>query len=153
MVHMMSKTIEISRKLAEWFLQNGLTICFETDPHIQELRAILAAPSIDRQEPVAWLVQCKKSGLVEQAEPSEEASNPEYWTDAFPVYTSPSAPVPAWTTDDIATADADGLRNGRASVVMPEKRTNFDYRELGDDGYIAAKEWNAAIDKFKELNK
>lgn len=39
-------------------------------------------------ELVAWLTKCKKSGLVEQAEPNEKASNPEHWTDAFPVYNS-----------------------------------------------------------------
>ncbi len=38
------------------------------------------------KEPIAWLVQCKLSDLVEQAEPNEKACNPEYWTDAFPVY-------------------------------------------------------------------
>jgi hypothetical protein len=38
-------------------------------------------------EPVAWLTKCKHSGLVEQAEPNEKASNPAHWTDAFPVYT------------------------------------------------------------------
>lgn len=42
------------------------------------------------QEPIAWLVRCKLSGLVEEAEPNEKASNPEYWTDAFPVYIKPS---------------------------------------------------------------
>lgn len=28
-------------------------------------------------------------------------------------------------------------------VALPAKRTNFDYKQLGDDGYVAAKEWNA----------
>ena len=42
-------------------------------------------------EPVAWLTKCKQSGLVEQAEPNEKASNPEHWTDAFPVYDSPKS--------------------------------------------------------------
>jgi hypothetical protein len=38
------------------------------------------------------------------------------------------------------------------AVVMPGKRTNFDYRELGDDGYVAAKEWNACLDEVALLN-
>lgn len=42
-------------------------------------------------EQVAWLTKCKQSGLVEQAEPNEKASNPEHWTDAFPVYDSPKS--------------------------------------------------------------
>ena len=49
------------------------------------------------KEPIAWLVQCKRSGLVEQAEPNEKASNPKYWTDAFPVFT---APMTVSLTDD-----------------------------------------------------
>ena len=53
-----------------------------------ELREILAKPYMHQGEPVAWLAKCKKSGLVEQAEPNEKASNPEHWTDAFPVYSS-----------------------------------------------------------------
>lgn len=39
-----------------------------------------------KEEPFAWVVQCKSSGLIEQAEPHEKATNPNYWTDAFPVY-------------------------------------------------------------------
>lgn len=66
------------------------------------------------QEPVAWLVQCKSSGLFEQAEPMEKATNPE-WTDAFPVYAAPqlvqvplkTMPDPDWKGDvDEATYKA-----------------------------------------------
>lgn len=47
-------------------------------------RAVLAKAG--EQEPVAWIVRCKRSGLIGQAEPNEKATNPDYWTDSFPVY-------------------------------------------------------------------
>ena len=45
-------------------------------------------------EPVAWIVKNKESGDIEIAEPHETATNPKYWTDAFPVYTAPPATEP-----------------------------------------------------------
>ena len=37
-------------------------------------------------EPVAWIAQNKNTGEVEIDEPFAKATNPKYWTDAFPVY-------------------------------------------------------------------
>lgn len=37
-------------------------------------------------EPVAWLIQCQHSGLVEQAVPNDKSDYPEDWSDSFPVY-------------------------------------------------------------------
>lgn len=48
-------------------------------------------------EPVAWLSRCIKGrgqGQVEFAEPNEKATNPEYWTDGFPVYAAPPPALP-----------------------------------------------------------
>ncbi len=50
-----------------------------------QARADRTAPD----ELVAWVTKCRSSGLIEQCEPNEKASNPAYWTDAFPVYTAP----------------------------------------------------------------
>lgn len=44
------------------------------------------------------------------------------------------------------------LKAQPSGVVLPELKTNFDYRDLGDDGYIAAQEWNAAIKEVARLN-
>ena len=52
-------------------------------------RAIIAANDAQRQaqqKPVAWLTQFKGSDLFEQTEAHEKASNPDKWTDAFPVF-------------------------------------------------------------------
>ncbi|EBF0275039.1 hypothetical protein DB992_12495 [Salmonella enterica] len=44
-------------------------------------------------EPVAWIAKKKTTGEMELDEPHAKATNPKYWTDAFPVYTTPPAPV------------------------------------------------------------
>lgn len=44
-----------------------------------------AQPVAD-SEPVAWIAQNKNTGEVEIDEPFAKATNPKYWTDAFPVY-------------------------------------------------------------------
>lgn len=40
-------------------------------------------------EPVAWVSKKKTTGEIELDDPHAIATNPKYWTDAFPVYTSP----------------------------------------------------------------
>ncbi|MCA6701563.1 DUF551 domain-containing protein [Klebsiella pneumoniae] len=47
------------------------------------------------QEPVAWIAKSKATGEIELDEPHAIATNPEYWTDAFPVYEAPQLPQPA----------------------------------------------------------
>lgn len=49
--------------------------------------------AIDALSTAAWLVRNHATGSLELAEPNEKASNPEHWSDAFPVYTHPDAPV------------------------------------------------------------
>jgi len=50
-------------------------------------------------EVVAWLSKNKTSGTLELSEPNEKSSNPTYWTDAFPVYTATTKPVPMTETE------------------------------------------------------
>lgn len=51
---------------------------------VRELAAFRLA-AMD-SEPVAWIAQNKNTGEVEIDEPFAKATNPKYWTDAFPVY-------------------------------------------------------------------
>ncbi len=76
------------RTLTEW----------QTDAVMRVLSALTASAS----EPVTWLVKCIKGDFVgsfEIAQPNEKATNPEHWTDAFPVYASP---VPASEPEPVA---------------------------------------------------
>ncbi len=57
---------------------------------VKVIDEVLAASNA---EPVAWITKNKESGDIEIAEPHEIVKNHKYWTDAFPVYTTPQAPV------------------------------------------------------------
>lgn len=85
----MTPTIE-AMKQAHAVLQSGDLLCEVTAASI--MSAAIAAEEAQGVRVIAWLVQCKSSGLVEQAEPHEKATNPEQWTDAFPVFTHPALP-------------------------------------------------------------
>ncbi|MHB6680008.1 DUF551 domain-containing protein [Klebsiella pneumoniae] len=50
---------------------------------VDALEHLLAAMGA---EPVAWIAQNKNTGEIEIDEPFAKATNPKYWTDAFPVY-------------------------------------------------------------------
>ena len=67
----------------------------ETD-HVQcgeaSYLARMALAAMD-SEPVAWIAQNKNTGEVEIDEPFAKATNPKYWTDAFPVYRHAQQPV------------------------------------------------------------
>lgn len=76
--------------------------------------AIKNAAMVGGPHPLAWLTQCKASGLFEQAEPNEKAGNPEHWTDAFPVFAEQPAPV---------STDLSPLREYHAKAV--ENLTNY----------------------------
>lgn len=52
----------------------------------EAVRQALAA-----QVPVAWLVKRHGVDEYEISEPHRKASNPRYWSDAFPVYAAPQA--------------------------------------------------------------
>lgn len=55
------------------------------------------------QEPAAWIAKSKATGEIELDEPHAIATNPEYWTDAFPVYAAPQLPQPAVVPPEYAT--------------------------------------------------
>ena len=60
-----------------------------------------STPAAQHQgEPVAWLIQCQHSGLVEQSEPNNKSNHPDDWSDAFPVFREQPAPVAVTITDE-----------------------------------------------------
>ena len=71
------------------------------DPNVfVETRDVLALLASMEQEPAAWIVKNKATGEMELDEPHAIATNPEYWTDAFPVYAAPQLPQPAVVSFD-----------------------------------------------------
>ena len=71
--------------------------------------------------------------------------------------------APAQVLDKVSAAsNGDAIPSGdllpfvpepSPKLVLPNKRTNFDYRQLGDEGYTAAQCWNDAIDEVTRLNR
>lgn len=110
---MVSITRETAKQAAHLLAAHSTGPSLERDT-AEELRAALDKPAKRHQgEPVAWLTKCKPSGLVEQAEPNEKASNPEQWTDAFPVYDSPKTARSQFDYDRgfaVGTAECETLR-------------------------------------------
>lgn len=97
----------------------------------RELRALLAAPVVERQEPYTWM-RIDVDGNPYRCNPADHG-------DAFPLYTSPHAPV---------------------AVVLPEREEEEPYwsAELCPDfedrlEWAEAKGFNQAIDKVKEMNQ
>lgn len=64
--------------------QSGFNLRVATYEESQELARIALAAM--EAEPVAWIAQNKNTGEVEIDETFARATNPKYWTDAFPVY-------------------------------------------------------------------
>lgn len=111
----------------------------------QAARDRIAELESGRGEPVAWVAQCKSSGLVEQAEPNEKASNPAHWSDSFPVYRHPAALPPTTIQTDskgpLLKFINDGWRklstaaDGTVATVKDDsgfKRISADWRETCD---------------------
>lgn len=70
---------------------------------------LTSAAAQPQGEPVAWVVQCKTSGLLENAEPGEKATNPRYFTDAFPVFrAAPAIKLHVNVSNVKVTVNADG---------------------------------------------
>lgn len=144
----MSKTIEIPRELAEriadWYDGSyGGRIIEE----MGELRALLAAPVVERQEPVAWandqqLMLCSKS--PREVQPNNpmvhdlprniagSALRTDYCN--TPLYTSPPAPV---------------------AVVLPKdpEKSFLEWASTLPSPPRCLQSYLAAIDKVKELNQ
>lgn len=157
----MTNKIEIARELAErivdWY-DGGLgNIIYEMD----ELRALLAAPVVERQEPVAYRwrhpadpiyadrkvwepITLALGNVYLERKARAIANKHRYQEDVYyfameiePLYAEPPAPV---------------------SVVLPEPKPriagywhDLDLNDKIDDSF--AKGWNACLDKFKELNQ
>jgi hypothetical protein len=139
------KTVTMSRELAE---RLDSPHSFVRNSARESLRRILAAPVVERQ-PVAWLTKCKLSGLVEKTEPNEKASNPEHWTDAFPVYTSQPAPVSV-VLDERAAFESWAQDDDRFGTSRNCSSNNYDEA----DTQQAWETWQAraGLDKVKEMN-
>lgn len=45
--------------------------------------------------PITWLTRCIDNGRHEEVDPHKKASNPNHWTNAFPVFAHPATPLPA----------------------------------------------------------
>ncbi|WVO40429.1 DUF551 domain-containing protein [Klebsiella pneumoniae] len=68
-------------------------------------------------EPVAWIAQNKNTGEVEIDEPFAKATNPKYWTDAFPVYRHAQ---PAPDLNSVSINDNHPLPNPPAENGIPK---------------------------------
>ena len=96
-----------------------------------------AEPAAQHQgEPVAWVTQCHLSGLIEQAEPNEKATNLQCWSDAFPVFREQPAPV---------------------AVVMPERETYTKYLvgvipHNANEVNAYKDGWNTCLEEVARLN-
>ena len=128
----MSGKIEISRELAADLTRKIIT----QEDHErrvaarEELRALLSAPVVERQEPVAWLL-CK--GDEQPIDSTIRWDVAKHWPElAEPLYTSPPAPV---------------------SVVLPERADENDDSDGNDPHCEYPAGWNACLDKVKELNQ
>ena len=78
----MTNDIKISREQLEKCLRDATTIRFEDDKHVLELRALLADPVVERQEPVAWTYcpECGSEDLHhEQGEHKQCANCHQEW--------------------------------------------------------------------------
>lgn len=106
---------------------------------MNQLRAILAAPAVERQaEPEAFMYQHDETGQIgfidiQQIEWGFEKNNPRLKI-ICPLYRSPPAPVTVLPTP-ISSEDGPHYSDNRASEL----------------GYLAG--YNACIDKIKEMNR
>ena len=145
----MTNKLEISRELAA-------ILADEHAPFQQlmaakaRLRELLAAPVVERQDHVAEVERefdndCGHVHLLQDL------------PDGTKLYTSPPAPVAADEYQallDRHNAWMAGVENGKASLVLPDRkevdRVLSNGTRIHDAGAI---QWNACIDKLKELNK
>ena len=81
---------------------------------VDALEHLLAAMGA---EPVAWIAQNKNTGEVEIDEPFAKATNPKYWTDAFPVYRHAQ---PAPDLNSVSINDNHPLPNPPAENGIPK---------------------------------
>jgi len=120
----MTNDIKISRELAERWLDPSQGSVYERYQIVsEELRALLAAPVVERQEPVAEVVMVDPFVLT--------TGNLHLLRKGAKLYTSPPAPV---------------------TVVLPASRYIFD-KDYDDEDRSYSMGWNACLNKVKELNQ
>lgn len=146
----MTNKIEISRELAV----ERLTEIANRDSAVsvtvraEDLRAILAAPAVERQEPVAW----RTGACVWTSKGVAQNHADDHGLTVEPLYTSPPAPVAVVLPDDWQ------------DQLFAEMERRFDLRKQIDDDHMVyddtqigvefARDWIAAcLDKVKEMNQ
>jgi hypothetical protein len=152
---MTNKTVTMSRELAEKLalpVIDGEKLLPDRFQARAELASLLAAPVVERQEPVAEVDRLYQGYLKWTAWGQLESPR---LPDGTKLYTSPPAPVAAdelQAIQDRHEAWMGGVENGKASVavVLPERRDN--YPDTNAEWY-QAHGWNACLDKVKELNQ
>ncbi|QLG93574.1 hypothetical protein HZF02_17120 [Pseudomonas yamanorum] len=141
---------------------------------VNELRALLDAPTALGEIDLTPKRLAHAEGVIEQQNNLIASLRAELVESYRTVAQPQGEPVawvecsPAWLESGGDCATAPRLCIGRegishmhpahaeqpvpVAVLLPGKRTNFDYKYLGDDGYVAAKEWNACLDEVTRLN-
>jgi hypothetical protein len=135
----MTNKLEISRELADRLTraypaeitdqETMQAIRIEALSALDELRALLAAPAVERQEPVRqvrYLGGYARWLDVDAGTYDELKDDKRY--EPRTLYTSPPAPV---------------------AVVLPERMEDYDVEK--HPAYLHG--WNACLDKVKEMNK
>ena len=87
--------------------------CHETERGRMTWMARAAQP---QGEPVAWLIQCQHSGLVEQFEPNNKSDRPDEWSDSFPVFREPPAPIVRCSFCNVTDAEGNPWSGHHESV-------------------------------------
>lgn len=149
------KTVTMSRELAE-----TLVFLHETDQYmdidIARLREVLAAPVVERQEPVAWRYQSYAGGLWYLS--SSEHNARTFQCNGLgggvePLYTSPLAPV-AVVLPDLGVIREYHLD---ATIRLDRYAADADMRKSDSEHYRKRAAFHrdqvATIDKSKELNQ
>lgn len=129
----MSKTIEISRELAERLLNwdvDGIRA-------LSELRTVLAAPVVERQEAVAW----RTGSIVWPYKADATNHADQYGMTIEPLYASPPAPV------------AVVPRLQMSHVVEAHMEIPGCPILTSNQCHALAVKLNAFLDKVKELNQ
>lgn len=158
----MTGTIEVPRDL----LNAALDLSTKAR---KELRALLSAPVVERQPTGQWRIPVNGDwfyGTKEQCERERAEYETTFTAEDYAeagvvapeqIWSSPPAPVAADESQallDRHNAWMAGVENGKASLVLPDRkevdRVLSNGTRIHDAGAI---QWNACLDKLKELNQ
>lgn len=134
-------------------LNNLIRWNFGNEPECVELRALLAAPVVERQEPACYVVK-DRWGVNTYLEENSEALKTRRrlgFTDEIPLYTSPPAPVAVQL--DERTEFEKWLRNQPHVVNLGFNKATGKYVLQEDEDSWQAWKARACLDKVKELNQ